>query len=35
MGKIDYMLENSEYDKVSYFLFIGLKLGVLKTEKDV
>lgn len=34
--RIDYMLKNSEYEKVLYFYwFIGLKLGILKSEKEV
>ena len=36
ISRIDYMLENSDYDKVLYFYwFIGLKLGILKSESEV
>lgn len=34
--RVDYMLKNSEYEKVLYFYwFIGLKLGILNSEKEV
>lgn len=34
--RIDYMLNNSEYDKVLYFYrLIGLVLGVFKLESEV
>lgn len=34
--EIEKMLNNAEYEQVSYFYYlIGLKLGVLESEKEV
>lgn len=34
--EIESMLNNAEYEQVLYFYhFVGLKLGVLKSEKEV